>query len=481
MYKGSVVALPSYDSVENIITYQIQGPISKNIQVPIDIPVDYKTDKITLDPDGTFTVVNKVSGMGITNPPKDLVPQKVDKNGNLAGSIIEPGRHDVNQIIEQGANYKVNLDATVKPVVKDKKIEGYNWSFRITSDTDLQSLGYKANFTTVKGSGLGEIKDVRINGEIAEINGEKAELIDQLNHHELGIVSSKHHDLKKPLKEITYDFYTGATEKQSSYMLDFSIALTKYKKVGAKRFLVTEAYTDDDIAEATPNRVGMNNRTTILGEFKTENTAQWTITDAVSTGDGDTPLPLEKRTLGGDQEYTHPNIGKRAYYTLNPGDGKMYPTNPVDLTTTPNKGKSPSSPQGVGTIAVYQFDTDLTKESTDGYSLSGVNINKYHPLTIKQTWAGIDSTKNMPAQKILVQDSDGNTISEDLEVPRGETGKADREIFIPAVKKWKISTKQNPGGWLDTVKEKITPNLVQELPDPQKIGDKTYTYKEKYN
>ncbi len=469
MDKGSVVALPSYDSVENIITYQIQGPISKNIQVPIDIPVDYNTDKITLGPDGTFTVVNKVSGMGITNPPKDLVPQKVDKNGNLAGSIIEPDRHDVNQIIEQGANYKVNLDATVKPVVKNKKIEGYNWSFRITSDTDLQSLGYKANFTTVKGSGLGEIKDVRINGE-------KAELKDQLNNHEFGIVSSKHHDLKKPLKEITYDFYTGATEKQSSYMLDFSLVLKNQNKVGAKRFLVKQAYTDDDIAEATPNRVGMNNRTTILGEFKTEEKAQWTITDGVSTGDVNEGLPLETRKLSGNQNISS---AKRAVYGLNE-NGEMvvkYEVRAQDKNVIPQKEKLVKS-QLVGTIAVYQYETDLTKESTEGYSLSGVNINKYHPLTIKQTWAGIDSTKNMPAQKILVQDSEGNKISEDQEVTQGETGKADREIFIPAVKKWKISTKQNPGGGLDTVKEKITPNLVQKLPDPQQIG---YTYKEKYN
>ncbi len=310
IYNGRLIAKPTYIPEDNKIRYQIQSPIPDNITVPVNVPVDYNTEKIKLAPDGTFTVINKVSGMGIANPPKDLVPQKVDKDGNLAGSIIEPGRNDVNQIIEQGANYKVNLDATVKPVIKNKKIEGYNWSFRITSDTDLQSLGYKANFTTVKGSGLGKISEIRVNGE-------QTELEDQLNNHELGIVSSKHHNLKKPLKEISYDFYTGATVKQSSYMLDFSIALTNQKKVGAKRFLISEAYTEDDIAEDTPNRVGMNNRTTILGEFKTADSAQWTVTDAISTGDdkiGDTKLPLKTRTLGGKQKYKNPAGGKSAVY-----------------------------------------------------------------------------------------------------------------------------------------------------------------------
>ncbi len=122
--------------------------------------------------------------------------------------------------------------------------------------------------------------------------------------------------------------------------------------------------------------------------------------------------------------------------------------NKNNLDKFPDEYTLPSENQKVGTIAVYQFETDLTEESTEGYSLAGVNINKYHPLTVKQTWAGIDSTKNMPKQTIIVQDADGNKISKDLEVPEGVRGESDREFFIPAVKKWKISTKVNPERWL---------------------------------
>ena len=155
-YKGEVIAEPEYKSGDNIIAYKIVKPIKENTEFPLDIPVDYNPANVELDKDGTFTVINKVSGLGLIDPPKDLLPQKVDVNGNPAGSIIEPGRKDVTQIIEAAdSNYKLDMDAVANPVLKDGELQGYNWTIKVSSDTDLQSLGYKANFTVVKGSGLG--------------------------------------------------------------------------------------------------------------------------------------------------------------------------------------------------------------------------------------------------------------------------------------------------------------------------------------
>ena len=231
--------------------------------------MDYNKENIKLDKDGTFTVVNKVSGLGV-KAPKDLLPQKVDRNGNPAGSIIEPGRKDVGEIIERGKEgYKVNTDAYANPVIQDGELKGYNWTIRVISDKDLKGLGYKANFTTVKGSGLGDITS-----RSGSVN-----LLDNNIKDSLGINDSKHHSLASPMHEITYELYTPVINKQGSYMMDLSIILTEKGKVGAKRIIIDEGYPIEKVKEATPTRVGMNNRTTIMGEFSSNNSAKWTVTD----------------------------------------------------------------------------------------------------------------------------------------------------------------------------------------------------------
>ncbi|MDU6064790.1 MAG: hypothetical protein E6Y75_06635, partial [Anaerococcus sp.] len=315
IYNGRVIAKPTYnkDKDDNTITYDIVGTIPENISVPLDIPVDYNPDKITLDPDGTFTVINKVSGLGIVNPPKDLVPQRMDKNGNLAGSIIEPGRHDVIQIIddEHDRTYSVNIDAHGKPAVENGKIKGINWTVKVHSTDDLKDLGFKLNLTAVEGSGLKEIKDVKLNGE-------PVTLTKQLEN-ATGIVDSKHHNLDKNTKELLYTFYTPVERVQSAYMLDVSTILrNKNNTLGAARLVLDDVYKADAISEATPTRVGMNNRTTIQGKFKSANEAEWTVTDQVSSGDEKEPnankgLPLETRKLEGSQNF---KSGKSVVYGI---------------------------------------------------------------------------------------------------------------------------------------------------------------------
>ena len=446
-YKDEVIATPEYNS-NNTITYTLTKDIDENIQVPLNIPVDYNIGKITLDDDGTFTVINKVTGIGVNNPPKDLVPQKVDKNGNPVGSIIEPGRQDVTQIIEpDDSNYKVYTDAVANPVIKDGKLDGYNWTIRVSSDTNLDELGYKINFTNVKGSGLGEITS----------RDKSVELTKQLVG-AFGINDSKHHAPGAGIKEITYNLYTPVTGEQSAYMMDVSVVLTKRNnKLGAKRLIVDKAYGPDKIAEVTPTRVGINNRTTILGEFTSDTVAKWTVTDAVSTGDGTPNLPLEERQLEGNQTGSR---GQTAVYKLDPTSGKMV------VDTTGADGEKP-----VGTIAVYEYTGKITDiENKEPQTLGGVAISRFQNLYIDQHWNLPQGYEKMPEQDINVVDKNGNNNLGSVHVDAQENSKQ-RLITVPNVKYWNINEK----GEATPIDYKINQTFPKENVT---FGGKEYKYNE---
>ena len=413
-YDGIKIADPQYDPKTNTIKYTISQYIKNNYQIPINIEVDYNTAKIKLDDNGEFVVVNKISGLGVTNP-KSLLPQKVDKDGNLVGTIIEPGRNDVTEIIEpDGEPYKINTEANAAPVIKDGELIGYNWTVRVTSDTDLDELGYKANFTLVEGSGLDKIQDVRINGKPT---GLTPQLVGAK-----GIVDSKHHIPEKEARELTYNFFTPTTEKQAKYMMDYSVILTEKKKngkpkVGAKRILIEEGWPMDKVREATPNRVGMNNRTTVSGKFKNDSQVQWTITDAISTGDEKTSLPLENRgatTVG--------------LYQIN-GQGEMEP-----VTVT-----NPLGVQPVGTIAVYEYTTSETSNDKI-HDFAGVKVSKYEDIKIDQNW-NLDQGLTMPVMTIRAVDANnestklGETTTTESQA---DPNPATRTIAMKDVKVWNI-------------------------------------------
>ena len=483
IYNGRVIAKPSYDSDKNIITYNIEGTIPENINVPLDIPVDYNPDKITLESDGTFTVINKVSGLGIVNPPKDLVPQRIDKNGNPAGSIIETGRHDVIQIFdnENDRTYSVNIDAHGKPAIENGKIQGINWTIKVHSTDDLKNLGFRLNLTAVEGSGLKEIQDVKLNGSSVEL---KKQL-----ENATGIVDSKHHNLDKKATDLLYTFYTPVERVQSAYMLDVSGILTNKSNIlGAARLILDDAYKADAISEATPTRVGMNNRTTIQGKFLTNDTAEWTVTDQVSSGDEKAPnpnkgLPLETRKLEGSQDF---KSGKSVVYGIDTNsDSKTYGQMVVkrelktDLTKIPDKEKDPEGAQAVGNIAVYKIDTNLT-DATSGenkakdYRLSGVSLSKYKDVVVEQEWT-LPEGQQMPAQKIEVIDKATGKPIASKEV--GAEAGSSRTITIPNVKFWDF---KEENGKQVYVANKL--GIKQNLPtEPFDVGGQKYKYSENSN
>lgn len=487
---GTVLATPEYIEGTNTIKYTVKNPIAKNLQIPLAIDVDYNVDKINkLDENkDTHPINNSISGLGVVRPVK-LPEVIVNNNGDIVNGITEPDGHQVLQIVEPGSDYKVYMDAHGTPVVKDGKLVAINWSVTFTSTKDLLSLGLSSNATTVKGSGLGDFSNLLLNGK------ELRTAADGLSTNEiegkLGIVASKNHTLQDSTKEVRYTFETKITNPQEKYALDLSVSLNKMHKTGAVRLIYDAADNKSYMEDTTSKRAGINNRTTILGEFSSDTTARWTVTDQVSTGDNtDTQnpvvgLPLATRELKGDQSLSS---AKMAVYGLegdinSPKFGKMViKQGETDLNKTiPEKGTKPSDKQLPGRIAVYEFNTDLT-DSEAGYSLSGVNINKYQPLKIKQTWAGVDSTKNMPEQTIKVLDANGNKLAEELKVGEGTQGESSREFNLPAVKTWKIVKEVNPETQKEETKEvKITPNIVQTFPQGPTTGGKTYSYKEKYN
>ena len=273
------------------------------------------------------------------------------------------------------------MDAHGSPVVKDGKLVAVSWSVTFTSTKDLLSLGLSSNATTVKGSGLGDFNNLLLNGY--ELRTKEDGLSTNEIEGQLGIVASKNHTLNKSLREVRYTFETKITNPQEKYALDLSVALKNEKKTGAVRLVYDAADNKSYMEDTTSKRVGINNRTTILGEFSSDTTARWTVTDQVSTGDNtkkENPVigfPLATRELTGDQTL---KSARMAVYRLNPDDGKMVVIKQeTTIDSIPAKGTNPADQQYPGRIAVYEFNTDIT-DSEAGYSLSGVNINK-HPVS----------------------------------------------------------------------------------------------------
>lgn len=464
-HNGQIIAEPEYEEKTNSIKYKIIKDINENIQEPLSIEVDYNTDKITIGDDGTFTVINKVSGPGV-QAPKNLVPQKIDKNGNPAGSIIEPDRDDVIKIIDdEHGNYQVPIDITGEPVVENGEMVGINWNMKVHADQSLSALGFVANFTTVEGSGLGEIENVLLNGK-------KVDATDQLDG-KLGIVDSKHHKVTNNTQEASYSFYTKVTNKQEKYMIDISVFLKQKGKAGAVRFVLDQGYPKEKIEEATPTRVGINNRTTIQGKFLANDKAEWTITDAISSGDEENGgMPLADRTLDGDQTV---KTGKSAVYGLDGNGNMVVKENEKAINSIPSKETDPQGTQAVGNIAVYKLDTQLTNSNQpSNYNISGVRISKFRDLYIDQVWNFPVDGMTMPGQKFIAKDKNDNTLGE-VHVDAGTAGQTTRFATIPNARYWDIDgTTHKPS--------KRGNKIVQEFDKENvEVGGKTYKYNENAN
>lgn len=466
-FNGTTIATPTYDRTNNTIRYKIVTEIDENINLPVNIDVDYNIEKIP--PEKNFTVVNRVSGLGVEKP-KSLLPVVVDKNGNTVNTIIEPGRDDVIKIIDdkKDQTYQVPIDVYADPVIEDSKLTGFNWTVRVHSDTDLKELGYHLNLTTVKGSGLGQIENVKLNNQNVTLDNN--DIIGQL-----GIVDSKHHTITESTRDLLYNFYTKVDNVQGNYLIDITVYLTAKGKAGAVRYNYEKGFTQEAINEATPTRVGINNRTTIQGKFLANDKAQWTITDGISSPDEgkNNGMPLEARTIGGEQTI---EAGRMEVYGLDKTTGKMVVKEAQKaLNSMPAKESDPSGSQDVGNIAVYEFDTSL-KDATvaNDYNVSGVRISKFRNLYIDEIWSLPDPQLKMPAQTFKAVDDIGNEIGS-VTVGEGAEGARERYVTIPNARYWDINEQTGEA-------TKRGHKIIQEFnPTQVELNGKTYTYNENAN
>ena len=460
---GKTIATPSYNKDTNTITYTIAEPISDNLQIPLAIDVDYNTGKIEeLDKDATkHSIKNSISGIGVTGTVK-LPETVVDDEGNVVNQIVEPGGENVYEIVEQSDDYKVYMDAFGTPVVENGKLTAIDWSITFSGTKDLNELGLISNATLVKGSGLKDFESILLNGKPVQTG----DLSDNPIEGQLGIVKSKNHKLTFNTKEVKFNFRTPVEDApQAKYVIDLSVVLKAKSQSGAVRLIFDKGFSEDVIKEETSKRVGMNNRTTILGEFAGKSSATWTVTDEVSAGDKDIKFPLATRELTGEQSLTS---AKMAVYGLDQ-DGKMVvKVNETDLNNQiPKEGTNPADVQLPGRIAVYEYKTSLT-ESEQGYSLSGVNINKYQDIKVNQKWnKSADIQATIPDQKIEVKDQNGKHLKT-YDIKGRNDQVFERDLTLDNVKYFNIKD--------DGTEERIHHKLVQDLPE-----DGQYSYTEGYN
>ena len=337
---------------------------------------------------------------------------------------------------------------------------------KVHADQSLNALGFVANFTTVEGSGLGKIEKVLLNGK-------EVTATDQLKD-ALGIVDSKHHKVTDNTQEASYSFYTKVKNKQEKYMIDISVFLKSKGKAGAVRFVFDQGYPKEKIEEATPTRVGINNRTTIQGKFLANDKAQWTITDAISSGDEKNGgMPLADRTLDGDQSI---KTGKSAVYGLDADGNMIVKENEKAINSIPSKETDPAGTQAVGNIAVYKLDTSLTNsDKPSNYNISGVRISKFRDLYIDQVWNFPVDGMTMPGQKFIAKDKDGNNLGE-VHVDEGTAGETTRFATIPNARYWDIDENSH--------KASKRENKIEQKFDQDTVvasDGKTYKYNENAN
>ena len=464
IYNGEKIASPSYDANTNTIKYTVTKTITDNVKIPLNIDVDFNEDKIRdLDGDATkHSIKNSISGLGVTQSIVKLPETVVDDEGNVVNQIVEPGGEDVYEIVEQGDDYKVYMDAFGTPIVENGKLTAIDWTITFSGTKDLKELGLISNATLVKGSGLKDFESILLNGNPVQ----PGDLSNNPIEGQLGIVKSKNHTLSFNTKEVKFNFRTPVEDApQAKYVIDLSVVLKTKSKSGAVRLIFDKGYSEDVIKEETSKRVDMNNRTTILGEFSSESSATWTVTDEVSAGDKDIKFPLATRELTGEQSLTS---AKMAVYGLDQEGKMVVKVNETDLNNQiPEKGTNPSDVQLPGRIAVYEYKTSLT-ESELGYSLSGVNINKYQDIKVNQKWnKSADITATIPDQKIEVQDQNGNHLKT-YDIKGRNDQVFERNLTLDNVKYFNIKD--------HGTEERIHHKLVQELPT-----DGQYSFTEGYN
>ncbi|MFR9278626.1 MAG: SpaA isopeptide-forming pilin-related protein [Ezakiella coagulans] len=448
-----VVAEPSYNEATHTITYKYVKDVLKTKKIDIDQLLAFDTkaidDKKIIDVNITVTPKDNHEQRMPTitvrkDDPRTEIPSLFTLDVNQNG---EPNLNDGYEFFEYGPSYKVSFNADASPVVENGKVTSINWT--VVFDGNGESLNSKnlnliTNFTAVRNSGLKAIEEVNLNGQGVT-----------LTDNDLGdkflINDSKYFDGHNNSESVyTFKFKTKVDSEQKAYVLDIAAKLRGVKKTGAVR-LIMPAYEGARLEMVSPNDMTYSNRTTISGKFTSEDTAEWILTEEVSSGDKGT-LPLIERNISENQKLNSLNV---AYYGLynspdSPDDGKMHQikgkiekNNPIaagkldgDKTFTP------------GTIAVYEYKTKLLKsDELQTYTLSDGVISKYRDVDVNVKWSKRVTDSKYPGETItLTSDENPPKIFSTTILKEEDNPVKGNEIDtkIKAVKLWNIDANGKP-------------------------------------
>ena len=461
---GDVIATPTYNPETHTITYTYEKDVLNTKKIDIDQMLAFDTEaiknqeiidiNISVKPQNN----NEQKMPTITvrkDDPRTVIPSifEIDVDGNG-----EPNLNDGYEFFEFGPSYKVNLKSDANPVVENGEIKFIDWTVVFDGNGENlnnDQLDLITNFTAVRNSGLEEIQDVTLNGQGVKLD-------DNNMGDKFLINDSKHFDGKTgnvTASSYTFKFRTPVNSKQKAYVLDIAAKLRGVKKTGAVR-LIMPAYEGARLEMVSPNDMTHSNRTTISGKFTAEDTAEWIVTEEVSTGDQGS-LPLIERNISGNQKLDSLDV---AYYGLD-GDGKM-----VQLKKESRKDDYPIAAGNLvtnttfapGTIAVYEYKTSLLdSDKPQTYTLSDGAISKYRDVDLNIIWSRSEEVKDStyPEEKvILIEDNNPkNKVEAVIEDQKSSGIKSEIKTKIKNVKLWNIGADQKPN--------RIKYNINQELPE----------------
>ena len=463
---NEAIAEPSYNEATHTITYTYVKSLSSTKTLDIDQYLAFDTDNI----DDKEKIDINIS-VEPKNNPKQQMPTKTvyrDDRSPVITSAFEvefdqngePNLNDGYKFFEYGPSYKVTFNASANPIIENREVKFVEWT--VVFDGNGEKLNSKqldliTNFTAVRNSGLEklEIEDVTLNGQ-----GIK------LNDNDIGdkflINDSKHFDGRDNSDSVyTFKFKTKVDSKQKAYVLDIAAKLRGVKKTGAVR-LIMPAYEGARLEMVSPNDMTHSNRTTISGKFTSENTAEWIVTEEVSTGDQGS-LPLIERNISENQTLNSLNV---AYYGLN-SDGKMAQFK----GKTPRKGNSIAAGNldgekifAPGTIAVYEYKTSLlNSDKPETYTLSNGAISKYRDVDVNITWSKRVENSKYPEETLILSEKDNEVNSASIKINKENDPPQSTSVVItkvPNVKIWNIDQNGEP--------KKIEYKIKQEIPQEGK-------------
>lgn len=465
------IAKPSYNESTHTITYTYVKSLSSTKTLDIDQYLAFDIDNI-----GDKDKIDINISVEPKKNPKQQMPTKTvyrDDRSPVITSAFEvefdengePNLNNQYKFFEYGPSYKVTFNADANPIVENREVKAVEWTVIFDGngeDLNSKQLDLITNFTAVRNSGLKniDIKDVSLNGESITLD-------DNTMGDKFLINDSKYFDGHDTSNSIfTFKFKTPVDSKQKAYVLDIAAKLRGVNKTGAVR-LIMPAYEGAKLEIVSPNDMTHSNRTTISGKFTAEDSAEWIVTEEVSTGDQGS-LPLIERNISENQTLNSLNV---AYYGLDE-DGKMHQikgqtkrNNPIAAGNL--DGENSFAP---GTIAVYEYKTSLlNSDKPETYTLSNGAISKYRDVDVNITWSKRVENSKYPKHTVILVDDKNTEILGDgkntessqdkidaltekeleiyphVKIGREEKYEKDPRIItkIPNVKLWNIDEKGN--------------------------------------